>query len=244
MGEILCAGVTHHPGFLGPDDEIASLLRRTLKSERVPDRFKDTRNWPVDMQREWANDEGRGSAKEHRRRIWDSFREIRKRIDAFKPDFIVIWGDDQYEQFHEECVPPFNVFIFDRFSCQPYLHDSSMNPGDRNYWAEPVSKTFEFRGHPASSYLVQRLIEHDFDVAYSYKVRDGQLLPHSFLNTALYLDYDRSGFDYPIVPFHVNCYGSTVIRSRGAFEHLFAGEEKRFDPISPTPRRCFDLGRQ
>ena len=243
MGELLCAGVTHHPGFLGPDNEIASLLRKTLGSPRVPEKLKDVHNWPIGMQQEWSDDQGARAAKEHRRRIWQSFREVRNRIEQFNPDFIVIWGDDQYEQFREECVPPFNVFIFDRLECQPYLLDSSLNPAEKNYWTEPVSKTFAFRGHPGgSSYLVQRLIEHDFDVAYSYKVRDGQPLPHSFLNTALYLDCDRSGFDYPIVPFHVNCYGSTVIRSRGSLNHLFTEQEARFDPISPTAKRCFDLG--
>ena len=35
----------------------------------------------------------------------DEFRKIRRELDAFKPDFVLIWGDDQYENFREDCVP-------------------------------------------------------------------------------------------------------------------------------------------
>ncbi|HEX3953710.1 MAG TPA: hypothetical protein VHW90_09080 [Stellaceae bacterium] len=245
MAEILGLGVTHHPGFLGKDENLADLLRRTLKSERVPAAFRDAKNWPAAMQEEWGSDGGLGAAATHRAHLMEDFAKVRARLDAFKPDFVVIWGDDQYEQFREECVPPFNIFIFDEYSCQPYRDSNSVNPGVDNIWREPVDKIFRFRGHvEGASYLTQRLIESSFDMAYSYRVRDGQPLPHSFLNTVQYLDYQRTGFDYPIVPFHVNCYGSTVIRSRGSVGHLFEdGAVRRFDPISPQPSRCFDIGR-
>ncbi len=243
MGEILGLGVTHHPGFLGQDENLAELLRRTLKSDRVPAHLRDSKNWPEPMQQEWGSDEGLASAASHRAHLMADFAKVRDRLDAFKPDFVVIWGDDQYEQFREDCVPPFNVFIFDKYECQPYLQSSSINPGKSNIWGDPIEKVFKFQGHMAGAgYLVQNLIESDFDMAYSYKVRDGSPLPHSFLNTIQYLDYDRRGFNHPIVPFHVNCYGSTVIRSRGSLGHLFGGVENRFDPISPTPRRCFQIG--
>jgi hypothetical protein len=245
MAEILGLGVTHHPGFLGHDDKLADLLRLTLKSERVPARLRDSKNWPEPMQKEWSTDGGLAAATAHRRHLFDDFVKVRQRLDDFKPDFVLIWGDDQYEQFREDCVPPFNIFIFDQFECQPYLRTSSVNPGAGNIWKEPIDKVFRYRGHvPGASYLTQRLIESSFDMAYSYKMRDGEPLPHSFLNTIQYLDHERKGFDYPVVPFHVNCYGSTVIRSRGSVGHLFGdAAERRFDPISPLPSRCFDIGR-
>ncbi len=34
--------------------------------------------------------------------------KARAAIDEFKPDFVVIWGDDQYENFKEDIVPPFS----------------------------------------------------------------------------------------------------------------------------------------
>jgi hypothetical protein len=27
--------------------------------------------------------------------------------DEFNPDFCVIWGDDQFENYQQDCVPPF-----------------------------------------------------------------------------------------------------------------------------------------
>jgi hypothetical protein len=46
-------------------------------------------------------------------------------------------------------------------------------------------------------------------------------LGHAFTNTLLFLDCDRRDFPHPVVPFHVNCYGSMVMRSAGATAHLF-----------------------
>src|SRR5260370_15596147 len=68
-------------------------------------------------------------------------------------------------------------------------------------------------------------------------------LPHAFINTLLYLDYDRKGFPYPVVPFHVNCYGSSVIAKRGSSAHLTGeADPNAVDPPGPNPSRCFDIG--
>ena len=76
---------------------------------------------------------------------------------------------------------------------------------------------------------------------YSYKNLHFSGLPHAFMNTLLFLDYDRTGFDYPVVPFHVNCYGSSVVRNRGG-SFLNAEEGAEPDPPAPSPKLCFDVG--
>ncbi len=43
----------------------------------------------------------------------------------------------------------------------------------------------------------EQLIEREFDVAYAYKPLHHPGLPHAFLNSILYLDYDRRGFRIP-----------------------------------------------
>jgi hypothetical protein len=69
-------------------------------------------------------------------------------------------------------------------------------------------------------------------------------MAHAFLNTALYLDWDRKGLPYPILPFAINCYGSSLIKLRGSVLNNLAdvpqGED--LDPPSPAPFRCFDIG--
>jgi hypothetical protein len=244
MAEILGVGLTHFPGFLGPDENMAYQLLKVLETDKVPSRLKDPQNWPEPAKMEWGADRGVTAAKRHRQRIINGFRKIRQRLEEFKPDFLLIWGDDQYEQFREDCIPPFNIFIFDELQSQPFLVNHMSNPGARNVWSEPIDKTFKIAGHSqGAGYLIHRLIEQNFDVSYSYKLREAQPLPRSFLNPLLYLDYDRSGFDIPVVPFHVNCYGSTVIRSRGLLDHLSSRDGVKLDPISPSPARCFEIGR-
>ena len=122
MGEILGIGVTHYPGLIQPDEAMAGLLNRTLNSEQVPDALKDPARWPEPMRKEWADP--LAAAKEHRRRLVHGFREARKALDAFDPDFVLIWGDDQYENFREDGVPSFCVFACDEIESRPYARYS------------------------------------------------------------------------------------------------------------------------
>jgi hypothetical protein len=86
------------------------------------------------------------------------------------------------------------------------------------------------------------LIEAEFDVAYAYRPLHYPGLSHAFMNAVLYLDYDRRGFDYPVIPFQVNCYGSHVVSHKGSVPQ-FDRSDIALDPPSPSPRRCFELGR-
>ena len=60
----------------------------------------------------------------------------------------------------------------------------------------------------------------------------------------LLLDDERKGFPYPLIPFHVNCYGNRVIAANGLrlplsmHDHL----DKLDDPPSPNPSRCMEVG--
>ena len=96
------------------------------------------------------------------------------------------------------------------------------------------------RGHrEAASYLVRGLILDRFDVAYAYKPHHHPTLAHAFMRTIMYLDYDQRGFDYPVIPFHVNCYGSDLMNRQRSCRR----PRRRLPRPAPTPRRCFDLGR-
>ena len=236
MAEILGVGATHYPPGLVPDEYKPWPLTRMLKTDRIPAAMKDPANWPAEMQAEWGDDEGITAHKAHRARIFAAFRQIRAEIDAFNPDFILLWGDDQYENFREDIIPPFCVLAYDQIAFQPYHR-----LGDRpNIWGEAQDATFRVPGHQAAGrYLTRALIDQGVDMAYAYKpLHEKAGLGHAFANTLLFLDLDRQGFDYPVLPVAVNCYGSNVVRMRGGSE-VFAEE---LDPPSPTPRRCFEVG--
>ena len=88
------------------------------------------------------------------------------------------------------------------------------------------------------------MLNDGFDIAYSYKPLHGEPLGHAFVNSVLYLDWDRRGFPYPVVPITVNAYGSALVRAHG--RPLTPSEslaiEGEFDPPGPQPWRCFQLG--
>ena len=49
-----------------------------------------------------------------------AMRTVRQHLDAFAPDLVVIFGDDQYENFIEDIVPPFCIYIVDQMASRPF----------------------------------------------------------------------------------------------------------------------------
>ena len=90
MAEILGIGVTHYPPGLVPDEHKPWPLVRMLQGNRLPPELKNPINWPGPLRQEWGTDDGIASHQQHRTRLWNAFATIRKEIDAFHPDFIVI----------------------------------------------------------------------------------------------------------------------------------------------------------
>mgnify|MGYP001056302306 CR=1 FL=1 len=237
MGEILGIGLSHYPGLVQPDKGRNHQLTRALNSGRLTPEQMDPANWPEAMRAVYGEDEGLSSSRKHRERLVKGFREQRAALDAFKPDIVLIWGDDQYENFKEDIIPPFCVLAYDQVDCRPFLNkDGSAKP---NAWGEPGDKVFSYQVAPAARELVNNLITQGFDISYAYKPLHFEGgLGHAFINALMFLDYDRKGFDYPIIPFQVNCYGSKVIRNQGGADQF----QTQDDPPGPTPKRCMEVG--
>ncbi len=239
MGEILGLGVTHVPLLAGRDDNMTRIVRRVMKDPDLPERYRRPDGWPEAMRQEWGSDEGLSAARRHREKLVTWFAKARRVLDDFAPDLVVIWGDDQYENFKEDIIPPFCVLAYDSIEHRPWE-----NAPWQNVWDEPKETTFVFKGHrSAAKALVTGLLDGGFDVSYAYRPLHHPL-GHAFMNTLLFLDYDRQGFPYPVIPFSVNCYGRRVISQYGGASTLAdMSIEERLDPPSPAPWRCFDLGR-
>ncbi|HJU17641.1 MAG TPA: hypothetical protein VJ770_14390 [Stellaceae bacterium] len=238
MGEILGLGVTHYPPLAGPDAQMGRILKRILADPALPEERRNPASWPAPMRAEYGNDAGLAAAGRHRAALVDGFRNARQLLDEFAPDLVVIWGDDQYENFREDVIPAFCLFAYDEMTPQPWQYYRGPN-----VWNEPGEQSFTYRGHPAAGkFLAGGLLEQGFDVAYAYRPLHHPL-GHAFLNTLLFLDYDRKGFPYPVVPFQVNCYGRRVIAQEAGVRSLSElPDERTLDPPSPMPWRCFDLG--
>jgi hypothetical protein len=243
MGAILGLGITHYPN-LAARVNMSWRFQKCLEDPGLAERFRNVDNWNPVMREQWGSDRGQAHSDVHRREMIDGFRRIRAKLDAFNPDFVLIWGDDQYENFQEDCVPAFAILAYESVDIQPW---KGYRRG-RNVWDEPDDQTFTIKGHRAGGkYLASALLKQGIDVAYSYKPLHHPL-GHAFANSVLFLDYDRRGFPYPLVPFAVNAYGRQLISARGApmrpseaAAQLPHGESD-MDPPAPQPWRCFEVG--
>jgi len=242
MGEILGLGVTHYPPLCGRDEEMARILKRVLQDPDLPERYRRSDGWPAAMREEYGADEGLSAARRHRETLIAGFRDMRKRLDEFAPDLVVIWGDDQYENFKEDVIPPFCVLAYESIEHRPWAEPRWKKSG--NAWDENGDTTFVYKGHRAAAKsLVTGLLEAGIDVSYAYRPLHHPL-GHAFMNTLLYLDYDRQGFPYPVVPFSKPLLGRRVISQYGgAATFADLPTEERLDPPSPAPWRCFDVGK-
>jgi Catalytic LigB subunit of aromatic ring-opening dioxygenase len=240
MGQILGLGMTHYPPLTGPDQNMAGILRGILSDPGLPERYRDPGSWPPPMRREYGDDGGTAAAAAHRESLVRRFRHARKTLDEFHPDVVIIWGDDQYENFTEDIIPPFCILAYEELEARPWRRQG----GPPNIWGEGPETVFRIAGHrEAGKYLARRLLEQGVDVSYAYRPLHYPGLAHAFLNTVLFLDYDRAGFPYPVVAFQVNCYGRRVIAQRGGRASLARPlSDADLDPPSPTPRRCMEVG--
>lgn len=239
MGEVLGLGITHYPSLGRPDQRMSYTLKYALDDPGFPAELRDPSAWPEEMAQEWGDDEGRAAAARHRAELVEGFRRTRAALDEFNPDFVVIVGDDQYELFKEDVVPPFAILAWDDQDVEPHEHEN----GD-NVWGEPKDWKLPIKGNPAAGkYIAKYLIEHDFEAAYSYRRGEGLPFPHSIVNSVMYLDYDRKGFPYPVVGVTINCYGRQLFPRKGFMTQLGAFDPLGLeDPPSPRPQRCMQIG--
>src|SRR6202035_3112208 len=176
MAHFLGLGMTHYPLLAGTDEHMADLLRCTVTDPDIPAEAKDPATWPASMRAEWGSDGGVASAAHHRKLLVENLARCRDALDEFAPDVVVVWGDDQYENFREEVVPPFCVLAYGDTEVDAF---AVMNErGAPNAWGLPDDLTFTLHGDAHSArQLADDLLDDGFDVAYSYEKRRGSHFP-------------------------------------------------------------------
>jgi hypothetical protein len=149
MAEILGLGCTHWPTLCLPNERLTDVFKRVLDAPNVDPAVKDPANWPSELVAELGNDDGLGAAQRCGERFGEDFRAIRKILDDFNPDFVLVWGDDQYENFKEDIVPPFCVLGYDdEFDLKPWATpNGSAGVGKPNRWGEPGDWSLHLKGH-------------------------------------------------------------------------------------------------
>ena len=127
MGEILGLGCTHYPGLLLPDERLANGFHHLLTAPNMPEKRKTAATGPI---RCWPNSAmtRRRAGRRYGARMADGFRAVRASLEEFDPDIVLIFGDDQYENFREDIIPAFCVLGLDQdFSLKPW-HNGAAAP--------------------------------------------------------------------------------------------------------------------
>jgi len=135
------------------------------------------------------------------------------------PDVVVVFGDDQHEQFDDDNMPTFAIY---HGKSLPVVKHTGRNLSgwklaEEKGWAETAPE-YE-TGSGLAEHLVRVLIDEEFDIARCNKLRPEIGVGHAF--SFLYRRILPGG-RVPMVPVMVNTY---------------------YPPNQPTPKRCYALGR-
>ena len=162
---------------------------------------------------------------------WEAYFEAGQRaqatlnaaVDKARPDVIVIFGDDQHEQFRDDNMPMFAIYRGPAMSRGSRRRQRDIwagegeaeEPGQSNDGAPRL-----FAGAPdLAEHLIGHLVEEGIDLACSNALREDVGLGHAFTHVAE--NMPRIG-EAALLPFMVNTY---------------------YPPNQPTARRCYELGR-
>lgn len=138
-------------------------------------------------------------------------------------DTLIVVGDDQKELFQTDNLPSILVYHGQSIRNVPL---GTGHPGPD--WSRAAAARYYERERPRdypvdaelALHLIEHLVEHEFDVAVADRIAEGYGEGHAFgfVHNRL-----LEGATVPVLPIFLNTY---------------------YPPNQPTPRRCFQLGRQ
>jgi hypothetical protein len=120
---------------------------------------------------------------------------LRSKIEAWKPDVLLMVADDQHENILDDANPPFTVYIGGDFEASTSL----------GYFKEPKSanRTKYKADQQMAEGLLERLMDAGFDPAYSKLLRYEGGMGHAFARVLKFLTPQA---DIPVVSVMVNTY--------------------------------------
>ena len=184
-------------------------------------RIRELRNLPGRYAPDAPVDPADENMAKHARCV-SALAELRRQLSAARPDVLVIFGDDQDEQFSLATVPSLAVYAGEEFAGYRISRFEGVplpgtarpeRPKTSEHWAS-------VRGHPGlGRHLVTGLVRAGFDPAFMLTLPDQEEgMSHAFMRPLHCL---RPACDLPVVPIFVNC----------------------FHGPQPTAARCYQVGR-
>jgi len=170
---------------------------------------------------------------ERKREQWDAcmaaIDRLRGMLAEIRPDTIVIVGDDQHENFVDDAMPPFTVYMGEEVEGSVSLRYTKQAFTD--------NRTCYRVDVPLARRLVEDLMDAGFDPAYSKQTRYEGGLGHAFARPLKFLVPEA---DVAVVPVMINTYYPPVPSPKRCiqFGQALAEAIGRF----PEPRRVALVG--
>jgi 3-O-methylgallate 3,4-dioxygenase len=175
-----CAAMSHAPQLMLNPDQWHLLKNR--QDEPLPDKpglEKET------AEVKWAKWRG----------CMEAIETLRQRVNALRPDVLIVVGDDQHENLVDDNMPPFTV----------YMGADAEASVSLRYLKQPKSENrtrYQVDTKLAEG-LIKGLMEEGFDPAYSKQTRYDGGLGHAFARVLKFLIPDAG---CRIIPVMVNTY--------------------------------------
>jgi len=134
------------------------------------------------------------------------------------PDVVVVFGDDQHEQFQDDNMPTFAIYHGKSLPVVTHTgrNSAAWKSAEERGWATTAPE-YE-AGQSLADHLIRSLVDAEFDIARCNKLRPEIGVGHAF--SFLYRRVLPGGM-LPMVPVMVNTY---------------------YPPNQPTPKRCYAFG--
>jgi hypothetical protein len=157
---------------------------------------------------------------------WDACQQaighLGQTLDRVSPDVCIIVGDDQHESFQDDNMPAFSIYYGASVDDAPASSDHRERLGDKAVGKVPAGRLTHPTDSALGQYLIEALVEQEFDVARSNQLPAGRR--EGAIGHAFYYVYRRlmNNEVVPNVPIMVNTY---------------------YPPNAPTAKRCYKFGR-
>jgi aromatic ring-opening dioxygenase catalytic subunit (LigB family) len=199
---VLGIGHSHTPQISVDPEEWPNLGKTEQISPHIPENLDD--QLQVDCFRE------------KHARVQGAIKQLGQILRQTPLDAIVIFGDDQHEQFNDENMPAVAIYHGETVE----VHPRTARPGG-NFPTLHLEQTATEYPNAAelANHVITSLTDQEFEITRMNKLRAERGIGHafSFLYQRLWPECN-----VPIVPVMVNSY---------------------YPPNQPTPKRCHDLGK-
>src|SRR5215468_950660 len=175
-----CVAMSHAPQLmLDPDHWI---LLRNRESENLPDKAGLEKETAEVKWKKW-------------RGCMDAIATLRRKIDDYHPDVLVVVGDDQHENLVDDNMPPFTIFMGQEVEASVSLRYLNQPKAENRTKYRVDAKLAES--------LINGLMDEGFDPSYSKQTRYEGGLGHAFARVLKFLTPDAQ---CRVIPVMINTY--------------------------------------